>query len=920
MNDMSQRVITFLFTDMEDSTRLWADFADQMPDVLERHDAFLIAAITAEGGAVIKHTGDGMNAVFADPRAAVRAAVEAQLAFRQADWSPLPRVGIRIAVHTGEAIERAGDYLGISLSHAARLRDAGHGGQILVSAPVAERIAADPVDEITAIDLGSHRLRGIPGKHRIFQLRHPRLAFRFAPVRTMDAATPLGVPATTFRGRTRELAELSALLDRVRTVTLVGAGGVGKTRLAIELGGEIGHRFRDGVRMIDLARTDAGAAAPAIASALGVIRRGRRSYEDSIVDWLSRQRMLLVVDNCEHVLPTISSLVHSAAEVAVDVTIVCTSRQPLGFGGEVMFAVEPLAVPPLEVDDGRLADFPAVQLFAERAAAARYSFRPSPEQLRTIAGICRQLDGIPLALELAAARVRSMSLDDIARHLDPASALLTTPTPDHPHHSTWLATIDWSYNLLSADARRVFARMSVFRGSFSAESASFVCAESGTDRHAIATLSDLADRSMVVAELDQAEGRYRMLTTLRDFAADKLTAMGDADASRDRLSAFFVAMAEEAGDGLLTDAEPRWVTKLSADFANLQAVHVWALQRQDVELEVRLLLALWNYGLQRLSPGYFRWVEEAMSSLPLESHRRAADLLGIAALGAWLRGDFHESVRLCGAAFAAEEANDSGVTMPARMATVVVTSYSGGSDPAVTELAAAAGTRFLEMVAWCRASENPFWLVYSLVTGSLGSSMAGDADRATLLARRGLDAANRSGCPTSLAWALFGMGTAIEQTDPVRAEELLDNSVRQARAVESRLILGVSLSLLAVLRRRLHRPLDAVPPLLELLDHWDRLGNRPQVWHAVREAGMCLGLLGIDDLAVTLLASVDRADLVMPLLPDDRAHLSTLLPELESRLGVEAFRRARDAGSVLDREGALALARQSLADAVPDHG
>ncbi len=917
---MSQHVLTFLFTDMEDSTRLWADFAAAMPVVLERHDELLDSAITAEGGTVIKHTGDGINAVFGDPLAAVRAAVQAQLAFRQADWSPLPRVGIRIAIHTGEALERAGDYLGISLSHTARLRDAGHGGQILVSAPIARRLEADPVDEVTAIDLGSHRLRGIPGKHRIYQLRHPRLAFRFAPLRTMDAAASLGVPTTTLRGRTRELAELSALLDRVRTITLVGAGGVGKTRLAIELGGEIGHRFRDGVRMIDLARTDDNAAAPTVASSLGVVRRGHRSYEDSIIDWLSRQRMLLIVDNCEHVLPTISPLVRNAAEVAVDVTIVCTSRQPLGFAGEVMFAVEPLAVPPLDVDDGRLADYPAVQLFAERAAAARYSFRPSSEQLRAIAGICRQLDGIPLALELAAGRVRSMSLDDIARHLDPASPLLATERPDHPHHSTWLATIDWSYNLLNASARSVFAHMSVFRGSFSAESASFVCAEPGTDRRTIATLSDLADRSMVVAEIDQAEGRYRMLTTLRDFAADKLTAMGDADSTRDRHSAFFVAMAEEAGEGLLTEAEPLWVTKLSADFANLQAVHAWAIHRQDLELEVRLLLALWNYGLQRLSPEYFRWVEEAMSALPLASHPRAAELHGIGALGAWLRGDSHESVRLCHAAFAAEDAIGSGVTLPARMATVVVTSYSGGSDPAVMELAAEAGSRFLELVDWCRASKHPYWLVYSLVTGSLGSSIAGDGDRATLLAQRGLDAASRSGCPTTRAWALFGMGTAIERTDPERAEELLDSSARQARTVESRQCLGVALSLLAVLRRRLRRPLDAVPPLLELLDHWDRLGNRPQVWHAVREAAMCLGLLGVDDAAVTLLASANGADLVMPLLPDDRTYVSSLRAELERRLGAEAFRRAWEAGGTLDREAALALARESLADAVSDQG
>ena len=629
--------------------------------------------------------------------------------------------------------------------------------------------------------------------------------------------------------------------------------------------------------------------------------------------------MLLVVDNCEHLLQTIGALVRHATEVATGVTFICTSRQPLGLPGETLFAVEPLAVPPEDEDDDRLADYPAVQLFAERAAAARYGFRPSSEQLRTAANICRHLDGIPLALELAAARVRSMSLEDISRHLEPASPLLAATTPDHPHHSTWLATIVWSYDLLTTETRHVFARLSVFRGSCTVDSAAAVCTDGDTDRHVISALADLADRSMLVAELDQPESRYRMLTTLRDFASEKLIEMGEAEDRRDRHAAFYVDMAEAAGAGLLTHAEQQWTTQLSADFGNLQAAHACGGPAQGPRAGGPLAAGAVELRLQRLSPAYFRWVEEAMSALPLASHGRAPDLLGIAALGAWLRGDSLESARLCRAAFAAEETLESGVTMPPRMAAVVVTSYApDATDPGVIELTAAVASRFLEMVDWCRQSGNPFWLNYSLVTGSLGRSMAGDTDRAVRLAGRALDAANGSGCSTSIAWALFAMGTALEQSEPGRAEQLLDDSVRMARAVDSRLVLGVSLSLLAVLRRRLRRPLDAVPPLLELLDQWDRLGNRPQVWHAVREAAMCLGLLGLDDLAVTLLASVDRADLVMPLLPADHAHLSSLIAEMEGRLGGDRFRRARFEGVSLDREAALALARHALVEAVPD--
>ncbi len=919
MSHQSQQTLTFFFTDMDDSTRLWSDFEAAMPEVIERHDALLTAPIEAEGGAVVKHTGDGINAVFTDPRAAVRAAVQAQIAFRGADWSPLPRLAIRIGIHTGEALERAGDYLGISLNHAARLRDAGHGGQILVSTPVAERLAADPDDEIGATDLGSHRLRGLPGRHRIYQIRHPKLVGRFAALRTLDAAAPLSVPATSFNGRAGELAELSGLLEHAHTVTVIGPAGAGKTRLAVEVGVEIGHRFRDGVRMIDLARVEPSDVASAIAAGLGIVRRSRKSYAESVVDWLNRKRLLVVIDNCDHVLETVGALLHDAAAVARGVTFLCTSRQPLGVAGEILFTVKPLSIPPATEAGERVAGYPAVQLFAERAAAARYGFQPSTDQLQIIARICRKLDGIPLALELAAARVRSMSLDDIARHLEPTSPLLAASWADHPHHSTWLATIEWSYELLADETRHVFARMSVFSGSCTVESARAVCTRSGSEREVIAALADLADRSLLVVDLDQSDSRYRMLSTLRDFAADKLAEMGDGDECRDRHCRFYVELAETAGERLFTNAEVRWAEQLSADFGNLQAAHAWALQRGDLDLDVRLLLALWNYGLQRLSPEYFRWVEEAMVVLPLETHARAPELCGIAALGAWLRGDSRECARLCRAAFDAEEATGSGVTMPARMAAIVVSSYAPDTtDPAVAELAIEAGSRFLETVEWCRTSGSAFWLGYSFVTGSAGRAMAGDTDRAVLLAGRALDAAKASGCSTSLAWAQLALALALQQREPGRAEELLDESVRTARAVESRLVLGISLSLLAVLRRRLMRPLDAIPSLLELLDQSDRLGNRPQAWHAVRETAMCLGVLGVSDVATTLLASVDGADLVMPLLPGDGAHLSMLVAGFQQRLGPDGYARAWATGAGLDRRAALALARSALADAQPE--
>jgi len=376
-------------------------------------------------------------------------------------------------------------------------------------------------------------------------------------------------------------------------------------------------------------------------------------------------------------------------------------------------------------------------------------------------------------------------------------------------------------------------------------------------------------------------------------------------------------VAQAAERGLRTADEATWVATVAADFGNFHAAHVWSIDQGDVNLDARLLVALWNYGLQRLSAEYFGWVDQAVDRLSFDNHPLLADLHGIVALGAWLRGDLSQSMRSCRAALGAEDRLGTGVSLPARMATILATTYAAPvGDPAVAQMTNEVPSRFLELVEWCRALGDPFWLGYSMVTGSLGMVMAGDSERAVTLARRAIETARRSGCPTSVAWALFAMATALEQTGPDVAEQHLDESVRIARSVDAGLVLGLCMSLLATLRRRLGRPLDAIPLLLELLDHWDRLGDRPQLWHTVRESGMCLGLLGQDQAAVKLLASVERAELVMPLLPADRDYPDQLTGQLRERMGDDAFTEASGVGAGSSREPTVALALHALADAL----
>jgi hypothetical protein len=509
-----------------------------------------------------------------------------------------------------------------------------------------------------------------------------------------------------------------------------------------------------------------------------------------------------------------------------------------------------------------------------------------------------------------------MSLHDLFDNLDVTSPLLATPTPDHPRHRTLLGTIQWSYDLLSPEHRALFEKLSVFSGSWTAAATRVVCAEDSADVRVLETLTDLADRSMIVAELGQAETRYRMLSTLRDFGADRLAAGDHTGEQRARHADFYVSLAETAEAGMRTADEARWAALVQADLDNLRAAHLWAIEHEDVDLAARLLAALWVYGVHRPSGEFFRWVEEAFDALPLGEHPLAAELYGIDALGAWVRDDLHRCLESCQAAFDAEGRLGTGVTVPARIAIVMAASYAPPvGDPRLMPITAEAPGRFLELVAWARELGDPYWLSYTMATGANGMTIAGEHERAATLAGRALDQARQSGCPSQIAWTLESLGFALERADPSRAEALLDESVRIAREVRSELVLGVSLALLTTLHRRLGRPLDAVPLHLELLDHWDRLGVVPQMWHTLREAAMCLGLIGVDNPAVRLLTAVERAEMVMLESSVDRAEVDAVMDDLRVRLGAAAFADARAAGAGLTRQAASVLATRSLAKA-----
>ena len=509
--------MTFLFTDVEGSTRLWEHDRESMRDALERHDRVLRAAITAHGGVVFATGGDGFAVAFARAADALAAAVAAQAELAAGDGAVPIRV--RMGVHTGEALEREGDYFGPAVNRAARLMAAAHGGQVLCSA-ISAGLAAESLPEGCALlDLGVHRLRDLSAPEHVHQLAVDGSREEFPAIRSLDAfPSNLPVLATGFVGRDHDLREVLKTLVEARVVTLTGVGGVGKTRLALQAAAEALPRFRDGAWLVDLGGVGSPDAVPgSVASALGVQAAPGTSVAASIESFVRSKQLLLLLDNCEHLLAPVAKLVEWIVQGAPDVRVLATSREGLGVMGEFLRAVPPLDVPAPGNPVDMIASASSVRLFVERAQQASTTFEFGFDQAEPIAELCRRLDGIPLAIELAAARVPAMTPAEITAHLDRRFRLLTGGRRSAvSRHQTLRNTIDWSYQLLERDEQGVLDRLAVFAGSFDLAAAEAVAAEGVVDRlDVLDLLARLVAKSLLAAEPRGITTRYRLLDRSR---------------------------------------------------------------------------------------------------------------------------------------------------------------------------------------------------------------------------------------------------------------------------------------------------------------------------------------------------------------------------------------------------------------------
>ncbi|CAA9576383.1 MAG: Transcriptional regulator, AfsR family, partial [uncultured Thermomicrobiales bacterium] len=640
MADLPTGTVVFLFTDVEGSTARWERDRPTMAAAVDRHLALLRQAVAAHGGVPFKTVGDAVQAAFPSAPRAVAAALDAQRALLAEDWSAVGGLPVRMALHAGEAApDGRGDYLAPTLNRLARLLSTGHGGQVLLSQAV-QQLARGALPEGAALrDLGEHRLRDLLEPERVFQLLHPELPEAFPPLRSL-AGRPHNLPMqpTPFLGREREVAEVTGLLRRgeARLLTLAGPGGVGKTHLALAAAAELLDAFPDGAWFVDLAPLADPALVPtAVATALGLREAGGRPPADAAANHLRDKAALLVLDNWEHLLgaaPFVADLLAACPRLAV----LATSRAPLRLRGEREHPVGPLALADPAADAAALAGSEAVALFVERARAVKPGFALDETNAVAVAGIVRRLDGLPLAIELAAARVRVLAPPALLARLDRALPLLTSGPRDAPARQRTLRdAIAWSHGLLSPDERDLFRRLAVFVGGFTLEATEAV-ADLGGELDALGGLEGLAEDSLLrPAEGPGGEPRFTMLATVREFAREQLEASGEAAVAHGRHAAFFTVLAESAAPELTGPDQGAWLARLEAEHDNLRAALVWA-EGHEPESCLRLAGALWRFWYARghLAEG-LRRLEAAVA----RADGRPADACARALLGAGVLAD-----------------------------------------------------------------------------------------------------------------------------------------------------------------------------------------------------------------------------------------------------------------------------------------
>jgi predicted ATPase/class 3 adenylate cyclase len=841
--------ITFLFADLEGSTRLWEEHPEAMRAALARHDSILRAAVESSGGHVVKTTGDGLHAVFAVPADALTAAVDAQRALHVEQWDLPEPLRVRMGIHTGVAELRDGDYYGTAVNRAARIAAAAHGGQVVASAATEELARDDLAPEIGVVDLGEHRLRDLGRPERLIQITHPELPAQFPPLRSLDTLPGnLPVQRTEFVGRAVDLAEVSAAIRESPVVTLTGVGGVGKTRLALQVAANEAAQHPDGAWFVDLGPvTDGELVASALQSALSIPERRNATPEEAVIAGLGDRGLLIVLDNCEHVVDAAAALVDEIVTACPGVRVLATSREALDVEGEAVYPVRPFATGGDGSSGDALVDNDAVQLFVDRGRAAKRGFTVTPADAPVVAEICRRLDGIPLAIELAAARLKLMSPAELLARLDERFELLAGGRRRVlERHQTLRGAIDWSYDLLDPADRVVFARLSVFSGGFTLEAAESVAtSDDVTKADVLASLANLVSRSMVATEDHETGTRYRLLETLREYAEERLAELDDPERVRALHARHFGAFVAATAPMLKGRDDRVGSALLAAEHDNLRTALGWLRGRDavaftDLARELFLAWQLWQ-NFHELNA----WTGAALEHADDLPPATRAELLGWAAVGANYFSRYAEAMVLYERSIECSESAGL-LPMPYALSSLGIAELEANHMPeaiahcsAAVEIARELGDEFWEL--WVTSN-----LVLVLVFG-------GD-DRAVEMSDALVQRTRRRGASFLTGTALLGAGICRVLTEPELAIEMLEEATEHLPTFGNR---GQALYFSAIARLQLGRTSEAARDLHDALPFMQTTGSE---FFTATAIATCAALLARTEpiVAAELLGAIER--------------------------------------------------------------
>ena len=851
MPSLPTGTVTFLFTDIEGSTALWEQDPVAMRIAVDRHFALLDAAIAAHGGHRYQIVGDAVQAAFSTAAGALAAAVQAQRAIADEPWSLPAPIRVRMALHAGEAtLDTAGNYhQAPALNRLSRLLAVAHGGQIVLSDAARALIGHDAPTSVTLRDLGEYRLRDLLEPEHIWQALASGLQSSFPSLRTLERLeTNLPMQLTTLVGRDAEIAHLSAMIERegARLVTLTGPGGSGKTRLALAVAAEALDAFPDGVWFVDLASlTDPALVLPGIASIIGVRETAGPTLLGAVAAFLAAKRLLLVLDNFEQVLgsaPQLAELLMACPQLAMLVT----SREPLQVRAERLVPVAPLALPPADsmLSLADLAQVPAIDLFVQRARAILPDFALTAENAPAISAICQRLDGLPLAIELAAARVRLLRPQALLERLERSLPVLTGGPRDAPARQRTLRdAIAWSHALLEGDETTIFRRLAVFRGGWTLEAAEAVVRHDDA-LDVFTGITALADKSLVRSVgTTGRDPRFGMLETIREFGLEQLTAAGEVDTTRRRHAEYLVTYSEALSDALFQATEPELLERLAVEHDNIRAALVWLDQQGDEDTMIRLAAGMgWFWFVRGFGTEGISWLERARAPRSAVAGPFRAAALNWASVLTLPRKDHAAAAELAALSVALlrETGDESAELAMALLSQGRATGYSGDRNTGVALLE--------EALALARVLDHPLFIGAILDCLAEFAFLDGELERATTLVTEALDLQRRHQplWGTSFSLALLGE-IALARSDLPAAGTYYRESMALARAHGDTTFLGAGLAAIGTIAadrgeaEQAARLLGAAEAMYQVAGAWSFIAARGQHRQAIDTARAALG-------------------------------------------------------------------------------